>query len=712
MPETMPKDTDLTEPRAGLERPRFFNRELSDLDFVKRVLESAEDAGVPVLERLNFLIITEGLLDEFYRIRITALRTHIRNGDKRRTIDGLTPRENLAAIDDATNDMLLRQGRCWQDISKSLGQVGVEILVSKDLDQEDHDWISKNFDTEIGRVLKPIIIGAEEPLPELGDGQTYVVARLHAGDGEKVTGLLPLPKKLPRFYDLCDDKRRFVTLETILKQTIEKIFDKYTVGAFGLARVLREGNLHRASDSDDLPRLVASALEQRTHADVIRLNVNNDMSPELRQYLHDALRITETREGLGLEVGRVNDVTTSEYVAVDGLIGLAGAGEIAAKLQEKETTGMVFPAMAPLSAGEHLGRAADIFAVIREKDQLLHYPYHDFGVVLDFLQQASDDPDVEDIKVTLYRVGTGSPLVKILESAAQNGKNVTAIVELEARDDEEANLDLAKTLKAAGASVHYGFLDKKVHAKAMLVTRREGDERRCYVNFSTGNYHAGNARMYTDLSLFTADPVIGRDVVQLFDYLVSETIPDFQEICIAPHSLRKVLLELIECETVHAREGKPATIWLKLNKLTDQGLIEALYDAAEDGVDISIVVRGICCLNPEFPNGRGRINVKSIIGRFLEHSRIYCFGNGAKMSPESASVFLSSADWMPHKIDGRVELMAPVKALHLKDYILGRIMQTNLSDKRNSWKLAGDGKWTRCSREGVDIYESLKESGG
>lgn len=690
---------------------RYLNRELSDIDFVGRVLEMAEDSQVPPLERLNFLMITEMLLDEFYRIRITALRTLIRNEDPRLTPDGMSAAENLAVIDPATNSLMSRQGDCWALIRDALAAEDVEIIDSSELTAADVAWIEDKFSSDLAAQLEPIYGHDDGVFPQLNDGQTYLVAALESPDGQERIGLVPLPEKLPRFFDVLDDRRRFITTETILKSCMGAIFDQDSVSAYGLARVLREGNLRRSSDSDDLPQLVEKALEQRSHADVIRLNVNRGMPEALRRRLYEALEIAETRQGLGM-AAQDEDVATSEFVAVDGLIGLAGAQDILDALKKSQRKLLAYEKFHPDADSDGLLAGDDIFESIRQRDRLLHFPFDAFGGVIEFLKQAATDPDVLSIHQTLYRVGARSPVTNCLREAAKNGKSVTAVIELEARDDEKANLKLAKRLKKAGVTVHYGFLDKKVHAKAIAVRRREDGGERCYVNIATGNFHKGNAKAYTDLSLFTCDPAMGRDVASLFNYILTGTEPDkMEQLAMAPLALRQRLSALIAAEAEHARAGRTGEIWLKMNKLTDKRLIGALYRAADAGVDIQIVIRGICCLDPSVVSGSGQIRIKSVVGRFLEHSRIFCFGGGKPISAVTAEVFLSSVDWMPHKLDRRVELLAPVGNENLRRRILDDIMRAYLDDQSQSWRLDGAGSWSRIKPTDPGLYKLLNSGG-
>jgi polyphosphate kinase len=686
----------------------LFNREISDLAFIRRVLDEASNAGHPVLERLKFLAISGILLDEFYRLRVTGLREQIRAGVAERSPDGLEPREQLLRADRASNSLLAAQERCWQRLTRDLHTAGIAIASGDDLDHREHDWLRRHFQLQIGPRLAPIIVEPSGAVPFIEDGAIVLLAELEGPrPNARRKALVPLPAGAPRFVALPGRGFRFVTLESVLAMFLEDLFAGCAVGDSGFARIVREGNLKLSGDADDLLGLVREALNRRQRADVIRLEVQSTMPEGLRRYLAEALGLITSEELK--RIGAANEpVTTSEFIAADRLLGLADAMQLVDAVGREAAPSLRFSGVAP-SRPEFVAQfGGDFFAAITAKDRLLHFPYDDFGVFLDFLRQAAQDPDVSSIAQTLYRTGRDSPVVEALARAARLGKQVTAVVELEAREDEFENIELANRLNAAGATVLFGFHDKKVHVKALWIVRRENGRSKGYVNFSTGNYHPRAARQYTDLSLLSANPQLVDDAAKLFAYLAGGPAPaQLSRIALAPLGLRERLVQLIEREAAHAAAGRPAAIWLKLNKLSDPELIEALYRASRHGVDIRIVARGVCCLKPGIEGLSDSVRVKSIVGRFLEHSRIACFGNGHGLPSASADVFLSSADWMTHKIDRRVEALVPVDDADAKRYVQDVAMAAYLRDAGQSWQLRADGIWVREAAAGFCAQSAL-----
>lgn len=689
---------------------RFLNRECSDLAFMQRVLEEAENSRVPVLERVRFLAITAMLLDEFYRVRVTGLRKQIRAGVRERSPDGLLPEQQLTDADRVSNELLERQDRCWQNLTDDLKSAGISILSGEALEPADVEWLGGYFETNIYPALTPLIIDSSRPFPFLRDGEILLVLDLEDKDsGLSKKGLLPLPPSVLRFLRLPGPEMRFLALESGLELFLDRLFADYTVVSYGLARILREGDMKLAGDDDDLLAMVKDALDRREHAKVIRLKVDKKMPEDLRRYLAGALGLLKDDD-----LTRLKDagegITTSEFVAIDGLLGLDDTMQMSEQLLTVAPPGLTFAPTAPKRPAFWDEFDGDMFRAIAAGDRLLHFPYDDFDVVVEFLKQAAADPGVTKICQTLYRTGHDSPIVEALILAAEAGKDVTAVVELEARDDERENIQLAGRLEAAGARVMFGFLDMKVHVKALWVLRQEEDGPRGYVNFATGNYHPGAARAYTDLSLFSADPALAAEAALLFDYLTGGTEPEnLSRIVLAPMRLRARLLELIEREIGHARAGRPAAIWLKLNKLTDMELISALYGASAEGVEIVLIIRGICCLRPGVPGLSETIRVKSVVGRFLEHSRILCFGNGHGLPDPAAEIYLSSADWMPHKIDRRVEALVSLEDPATKSRVQDQIMAAYLKDRAQSWALDADGVWTRLAASGFSAQDGLMQ---
>lgn len=695
---------------ADLTDDRFLNRECSDLAFMQRVLEEAENSRVPVLERVKFLAITAMLLDEFYRVRVTGLRKQIRAGVQKRSPDGLLPQEQLADADRISNEFLERQDRCWQNLTDDLRSAGISILSGEELEPADVEWLGGYFETHVYPALTPLIVDSSRPFPFLRDGEILLVLDLQKkADGSSHNGLLPLPPSALRFLRLPGPEMRFLALESGLELFLDHLFADFNIKGHGLARILREGDLKLAGDDDDLLAMVKDALDRREHAKVIRLKVDKRMPENLRRYLAEALGLLRDDDLARLATAR-RGITASEFVAIDGLLGLDDTMQMSEQLLTVAPPGLTFTAATSARPAFWDEFDGDMFAAIAAGDRLLHFPFDDFGIVVDFLKQAAADPGVTEIRQTLYRTGHDSPIVEALVSAAEAGKDVTAVVELEARDDEVENIELAGRLEAAGARVMFGFLDMKVHVKVLAVTRQEEGGPRSYINFATGNYHPGAARAYSDISLFSADPALAADAVQLFDYLTGGPAPEnLNRIVLAPLGLRARLLELIERESDHARAGRSAAIWLKLNKLTDTELIDALYNASAQGVEIVLIIRGICCLRPGVPGLSETIRVKSVIGRFLEHSRILCFGNGHGLPSPSADIYLSSADWMPHKIDRRVETLVSLDDPAAKSRVQDQIMAAYLKDQAQSWALGADGLWTRLSTDGFSAQDGLMQ---
>lgn len=686
-------------------RARLLDRELSELAFVRRVLEEAENPSNPVLERLRFLGITGLLLDDFYRIRVTALREQIR---ARGSLDGSDPLAELRQADQASNALLAQQELCWQSLRADLSAAGISIVANHELACEEVDWLREHFEAQLAPLLEPVIVDAEQTFPFIKDGSIFLVAALAAVDAEPRMALVLLPRKAPRFVALPGGRMRFVTFESVVSMFLDSLVADRNVIDHGLARVVREGNLKLADDADDPLQLVRAAVERRDHADVIRLEVDSAMPEQLAVYLAQSLGLI-TRDELERFRAANEPITASEFVVADRLLGLVGTMDLLGLLKGRRTEHLRYPATPrarPAFLDEFDG---DIFEAIAAKDRLLHFPYDDFDVVLKFLKQAAEDPNVISIHQTLYRTGHGSGVVKALVHAARLGTKVTAVVELAAREDERENIALANRLKKAGATVFFGPRDMKVHVKALAVVRREGGKLKGYVNFATGNFHARAARLYTDLSLFSTDPDLVADATLLFDHLTGGglTPGDFRRIAIAPSGLRARLMRLIDAELEHAKAGRPAAIWIKVNKLSDRRLIEALYRASQGGVEIDIVVRGVCCLRPGVAGLSERIRVNSVVGRFLEHSRILCFGNGHGLPSDSAQVFLSSADWMPHKLDGRVEALVPIDDRDAMRRVQHGVMAVYLRDEAQCWRLDRDGNWLRAATGGFCAQRAL-----
>ncbi len=667
------------DPAATLTVPgdRYFNRELSWLGFNQRVLEEAMNRAHPLLERLRFLSISGANLDEFYSVRVAGLKGQQLQDVDMRSADGMTPVQQLGAITERSAGLMRAQQKVWQTLHGELEQVGISVVgPAEPLDEQADAWLREHFLTQVFPILTPQALDPAHPFPFIpNQGLSIVFDLQRLADKEPIRELVMIPSTLARFVRIPGEPMRFMALEAVIRRFSGELFPGYKVRESGVFRIIRDSDIELEEEAEDLVRYFRSAIKRRRRGRVIRMEIEERIPEPVEEMLQDMLQ--------------GHDAIIAE---VEGFVGIGDLSGIV----DADRPDLKFEPYAPRFPDRIREYGGDCFAAIKAKDIIVHHPYEAFDVVISFLKQAASDPDVVAIKQTLYRAGKQSAIIRALIDAAEAGKSVTAVVELKARFDEEQNLMWADALERAGVQVVYGFIDWKTHAKVSMVVRREGGQFRSYCHFGTGNYHPITARIYTDLSFFTADPAYARDAAALFNYITGYVEPQrLEKLVMSPRDLRNRLSELIDAEIDHVRAGRTGMIWAKMNSLVDPALIEKLYAASNAGVEIDLIIRGICCLRPGVPGMSENIRVRSVVGRFLEHSRIAVFGNGKALPNNGAKVFISSADWMPRNFDRRVEFMAPIENPTVHDQVLDQVMVANLMDTEQSWELDSEGVYHR-----------------
>tara|TARA_B100000242_G_scaffold278764_1_gene236690 strand:- start:1139 stop:3112 length:1974 start_codon:yes stop_codon:yes gene_type:complete len=601
----------------------------------------------------------------------------VHNNVSERSVEGLTPQQQINAIQARALIMTEDIQMCWRDLMQEMALNDIKILSRDDLGKSERKWLAKKFEYDILPLLTPIAVDPSHPFPFIANKGLSIALHLTNTDTkDNLDALIQIPPTLERFIRLPGTKPRYMLLEKVIMMHLDKVFPPpMQLQQYATFRIIRDTEMDINSDAEDLVRTFESALKKRRRGRVIKLSVHHNINHDTLASLMSQLNVTQ-----------------EQVFPVNGLIGINDVTDLITD-ENRDFVFRPYDARYPERIREFGG---DCFAAIHHKDIIIHHPYESFDVVIQFLRQAANDPDVVSIKQTLYRTSKDSPIVSALIEAAENGKTVMALIELKARFDEEANIRWARDMERAGVQVVYGVPNLKTHAKVSLIVRREGARLRSYAHFGTGNYHPVNAKIYTDLSYFTCNPDLCQDAAIMFNYMTGYAPPqNLKKIAVSPFNMREKLVELIDREIEFAHNGKPAHIWIKCNSLLDSRIIDTLYQASQAGVQIEIIARGICTLRPGIPGFSENIRVKSMIGRYLEHSRIYCFGNGHRLPSREAKVFISSADLMMRNLSRRIEALIPIENPTVHKQVLDQIMVANLKDTKQSWDMRYDGSYIR-----------------
>ena len=668
---------------------KYINREISWLKFNLRVLAEASNLKNPTLERLKFLSIAANNLDEFFMVRVAGIYNQIKDKVSFLSHDGLTSEKQLERIIIKTKKLLSTSNEAWSNLKVDLSKEGILFASYRDLNKSEKVRLNKIFRENIYPILTPLIIDPSHPFPFIPNKGHFLVMLLNKRNkSKKFFATILIPNNIERFINISNraDIKKYLSIEHIISNYVNYLFPGYHLNKYTSVRIIRDSDIEFEEEAEDLIMYLEKALKKRRRGRIVKLEIRSNADPLLKKFVSKKLEVTE-----------------DEIYEMDSFVGVHQIDQI----YNKKNINLVFKSFSPRQVERLKQFNDDYFATIKAKDFIVHHPYETFDAVIQFLNQAAEDPNVIAIKQTLYRTTSDSPIVKALVSAAEKGKSVTAVVEVKARFDEETNISLASTLEKAGVQVVYGFIKLKTHAKASLVVRKEKNKLISYVHLGTGNYHPVNAKIYTDLSFFSSDKIICEDVEKFFNYITTYAEPKkLKKLILSPLFLRTKLYSLIDQEIENKSKGKNAEIWIKLNSLVDKAMIDKLYQASNAGVKIFLFVRGICCLKPGIKGLSENIIVKSIVGRFLEHSRIYCFANGEMMPSRSNLAFFSSADLMTRNLDRRVELFIPIENSTVHEQVLDQIMLANYKDAENSWLLKSDESYEKIKVTADDNFSA------